>query len=229
MSNNWNGSGIRQLLAGVAQTAAAAFSKLKYGVQDALTGKASTADPSLTAVDTYGEGEQGTRWNDFSDADNPEEHIWQQLTPGGASWGFRPLNRYGIDHDDAPTPISSLTATLFATTSVAWVSLSLASVLDSDVQETNWLRPLVRAVLLRVVVSCTGAAPALSGIGIRVRKKGSTHAGFLVPCLVTGLANEVQLKCYLDDAESLEYFVQTNGGLSPVTVTAEIVEAYIKN
>ena len=227
MSQGWNSLATTKLKTGAAQDYAVAAGKLKTGVEQARTRSAGTATPASTAVDAYDGTDVGELYLDISTPADTAEYAYQQKTAAGPTRGYRRMQQEIVRYIDPDAP--EALANTSSAVDVAWTDLDCSTPVDAiqAASDSQFTETLVKAILIRVKVRCTGAEPPAGGdVGIAFRLNGSAGTGRRVRCQKVGVWVEQDVKVYLDSVQKCEYTVDTNAAAVTVEWILDVREIY---
>lgn len=211
MARDWNSNAVAKITAGASQDGNAAIGKAKNGIEAALTGMSATADPSATAVVSWGSGEVGYPWLDITAPGSPSTYRWQQKSSTGPTYGYRRLR--GWKHILVTTPPAAIIDAA-GTTAIAYGDddKDLTSTLDgAGIQDTDWNEPLVRAVLLRVRIRfTTNTHPGGDVLYAAFREPSTTNETRIYCSSAVNVWTERDVLVGLDSTETFQYAKDTN-------------------
>lgn len=181
------------------------LTKLKLGVDTAVTEDAGTSDPSTGAPTPWGAAEVGRRWYDRTneagaggDDLGGETKRWERTAP--STYSMRDTGVRGYFASEPNTVVLTVTASSVT----AWTDLDVGGATTSD-------RALAVKLQVEVVESNPGA-----GVSFGLRKKGVTTDGLVrrVYPQVSGISVGAEVTVELDTSQTLQYQLAASGNTS---------------
>lgn len=181
--------------------------------------------PTYPTSDTWGADQVGALLLDTSTdgAGQAFLHQWEQLT-AGPTYGLRRLR---LVKKLRPADVVAIVALTSRSTDLAYGSaVSLASTLDSSVQDSGQVAFLVKSVLLRVRVRFTaGSHPGGDKLYVALKNADGTQERKIYCPPVVNCWAEHEVVLHLNSAEEYKIAVDTDGGNCTVAYQIDLIEA----
>lgn len=191
--------------------------------ETAMTWFYGSSDPSVGAPSAWGSAEVGYNWLNGTDAANILWRRWCQLTTD-PTYGWRDMRVRKVLQPSEPVAVNFSGASP-AAADTGWTEVNLASLLDSDVQDSGQIGVTVHDVTLFVTLT-PGASETVgaSNCFIEFRRDSGTLACAKLKAQVATFPVCGTVKVPLA-VEKFEYRVVVGGGTPSCAFTAYIIEA----
>lgn len=194
------------------------------GINAAATCYSGTSDPSVGAPSPWGAAEVGSIWVDTTVPAAPVLSIWQQLTTGGPTYGWRRLRLpKTVTIADPSAATVTFTSASPAAADVPWEDFDLSALLatyrDADEAKVSLVR-----LGVRVRTGASETVPTTDDAYIAFRAKGSADAdGERVYAQVANRYVERQVWVSLDASQVAQVKVEVGGGTPAFEYAARLL------
>lgn len=203
MASKWNSSGYDVPVP--SNSFPNQLTKLKLGIDTAVSEDAASSDPSSGAPDTWGAAEIGRKWFDRTNESGAGgddlggvSKRWERTAPSTYTFRDRGVRGYFASEPN----VSILTVTASSVT--AWTDLDVGGATTSD-----------RALAVRLQVEVAESNPG-AGVSFGLREKGVTTDGLVrrVYPQVSGISVGAEVTVELDTSQTLQYQLAASGNTS---------------